>query len=325
MTRSPRRREAIVRDVRDVAIDVRRIEFEPLDGDARREAGDHVDVEVTIDGVAATRSYSLIPAASGRLAIAVKHEREGRGGSAATSRLEVGDRLFFEGPANDFPALFDPRDTLLVAGGIGVTALIGHAEALARRGLRFRFLQAGRSRAHMAFLDELSARLGEAHEVFAADEGRRIDLSAEIARLAPDGRVWFCGPQRLREGIEAAWRAAGRPPHDLRFENFGAGGEDAAPFRVAVPRHGVEITVTPGTTLLDALEGAGLDLMSDCRRGECGLCALDVVSVEGRIDHRDVFFSEHEKAEGTKICPCVSRVGDGGRIVLDTNWRPDAI
>ncbi len=324
MTRSPRLRDAILRDVRDVAADVRRFEFEPLDGEARREAGDHVDVVVSVDGRPVTRSYSLIPATPGRFAIAVKHEPRGRGGSAAMMRLAAGDRITFEGPSNDFPALLDEREALLIAGGIGVTALIGHAEALARRGRRFRFLHAGRSRAAMAFGDELTALLGGTYETFPSDEGRRIDLAAEIARLPADGRVWFCGPERLREGIEAAWSAAGRPMHDLRFENFG-GSEGAAEFRVAVPRHGVEITVPAGTTLLDALEGAGLDLMSDCRRGECGLCALDVLEVEGAIEHHDVFFSAHQKAEGTKMCPCVSRVGAGGRVVLDTRWRPDAI
>lgn len=325
MTGNPRLRAAILRDIRDVALGVRRFEFAPLDGETRWQAGDHVDVAVTIDGHPALRSYSLIPAADGRLAIAVKQESAGRGGSAAMMRLDVGDTIEFEGPSNDFPALFDEREALLIAGGIGVTALFGHAEALARRGRRFRFLQAGRSRAAMAFVDDLATLLGEAHETFPSDQGRRIDLVAEIARLAPDGRVWFCGPQRLREGIEAAWRAAGRPMHDLRFENFGGGGEAARPFHVSVPRHGVDIAVPAGTTLLDALEGAGLDLMSDCRRGECGLCALDVLAVEGGIEHRDVFFSPHQKAEGTKMCPCVSRVGAGGRIVLDTRWRPDAI
>ena len=321
MTRSPRLREAILRDVRDVAADVRRFEFEPLDGEARREAGDHVDVVVSVDGRPVTRSYSLIPATPGRFAIAVKHEPRGRGGSAAMMRLAAGDRITFEGPSNDFPALLDEREALLIAGGIGVTALIGHAEALARRGRRFRFLHAGRSRAAMAFGDELTALLGGTYETFPSDEGRRIDLAAEIARLPADGRVWFCGPERLREGIEAAWSAAGRPMHDLRFENFG-GSEGAAEFHVAVPRHGVEITVPAGTTLLDALEGAGLDLMSDCRRGECGLCAMDVLAVEGEIDHRDVFLSEHEKQGNRRICACVSR--GVGRITLDSAWRADA-
>ena len=30
-------------------------------------------------------------------------------------------------------------------------------------------------------------------------------------------------------------------------------------------------------TALDALAEAGIEVMADCRRGECGLCMLDVV------------------------------------------------
>ena len=59
--------------------------------------------------------------------------------------------------------------------------------------------------------------------------------------------------------------------------------------------------------MLDALEAAGVEIIADCRRGECGVCAVDVVDVDGRIDHRDVFLSDHQRREGRKICPCVSR------------------
>ena len=59
--------------------------------------------------------------------------------------------------------------------------------------------------------------------------------------------------------------------------------------------------------MLDVLNAAGHEVMYDCKRGECGLCAIDVVAVDGEIDHRDVFFSDHQKHENTKICACVSR------------------
>ena len=49
-------------------------------------------------------------------------------------------------------------------------------------------------------------------------------------------------------------------------------------------------------------------MIFDCRRGECGLCALPILGVEGEVDHRDVFFSEAEKAANAKLCTCVSRV-----------------
>jgi vanillate O-demethylase ferredoxin subunit len=73
--------------------------------------------------------------------------------------------------------------------------------------------------------------------------------------------------------------------------------------------------------LLDALESAGVETIFDCRRGECGLCAMDVLALDGEIDHRDVFLSEHEKQGNQRICACVSRVV--GAVTLDSSYRPD--
>ncbi|MBV9628605.1 MAG: oxidoreductase, partial [Xanthobacteraceae bacterium] len=38
------------------------------------------------------------------------------------------------------------------------------------------------------------------------------------------------------------------------------------------------------------------------------------------VDHRDVFFSDEEKAANSKLCTCVSRV-IGGSISVDTADR----
>ena len=48
--------------------------------------------------------------------------------------------------------------------------------------------------------------------------------------------------------------------------------------------------------------------MYDCRKGECGLCLLDVDGVDGVLDHRDVFLSAAQKAGGRSLSTCVSRV-----------------
>ncbi|WP_345066337.1 2Fe-2S iron-sulfur cluster binding domain-containing protein [Leifsonia kafniensis] len=71
---------------------------------------------------------------------------------------------------------------------------------------------------------------------------------------------------------------------------------------------GVEVTVPPSATLLETLETAGVDALFDCRKGECGLCEARIVSLEGEIDHRDVFYSERQRDAKSKICVCVSRV-----------------
>jgi vanillate O-demethylase ferredoxin subunit len=62
-------------------------------------------------------------------------------------------------------------------------------------------------------------------------------------------------------------------------------------------------------------------MIFDCRRGECGLCAVTILNVDGIVDHRDVFFSDAEKSENSKLCTCVSRVV-GDSIAIDTADRP---
>ena len=49
--------------------------------------------------------------------------------------------------------------------------------------------------------------------------------------------------------------------------------------------------------MLEALGAAGVDMIFDCRRGECGLCAVTILEAEGDVDHRDVFFSDRQKAD----------------------------
>ena len=89
-----------------------------------------------------------------------------------------------------------------------------------------------------------------------------------------------------------------------------------------LPRHDLAITVPADCTLLEALDAAGVETLWDCKRGECGLCAMDVLAVDGEIDHRDVFLSEHEKQAATRICACVSRAV--GTLTLDSAYRPDS-
>jgi ferredoxin len=127
------------------------------------------------------------------------------------------------------------------------------------------------------------------------------------------------------EAARAAWQRAGRLLADLRFETFGnSGRREAEPFWVELPRHGLRFEVPADRNLLDVLEDHGVQALSDCRRGECGLCAMDIVSVQGTVDHRDVFFSTHQKQANERLCACVSRINGGG-VVLDSAYRPDAL
>ncbi len=315
--------DATLRATADLTPHIRLFEIVPATGASAWTPGSHVDVAVLVDGRKATRSYSLIDTEGGVYRIAVKREAEGRGGSNYLWSLPPGARLEVSSPRNDFELTLGAPEYLLVAGGIGITPILPMAAALARRGAPMRLVYAARSRRDMLFRAELAESLGTRFAPFAADEGSRLDVAGEIARLHRGAEMYVCGPLRLLEAARAAWAASGRPEAALRFETFGNSGSHAAEaFWVRVPRHGVEVTVPPGRTMLEALEAAGIDMMSNCRRGECGLCAVDVLEVAGDIDHRDVFFSPAQKKQADKICACVSRVSGGG-LVIDSAYRDD--
>jgi hypothetical protein len=72
--------------------------------------------------------------------------------------------------------------------------------------------------------------------------------------------------------------------------------------------------------MLDALKDAGVDMMRDCLRGECGLCAVRVLDVDGELDHRDVFLDDEEQSAGETMLTCVSRAV-GGAVTVDTGFR----
>ena len=332
--------QATIVAVRDLSPTVRELEIRPLDGaPLSYPPGAHLQIQVMVHagvleqaqvqgGKLQTRFYSLTGTPRpDAWRIAVKRIDDGRGGSKAMWRLAAGDRLMVSEPQNFFPLDLTAPGYLLVAGGIGITPLVGIAQRLAAHaraaGVPVRMLYGARSADELVFEAALRQAFEGTQDALQTFTGPApIDFATEIAALPNGAQLYTCGPVPMLEALKLAWSDAGRPIADLRFETFGSSGRlPTQPFRLKLPRHGIDIMVPPDVTLLDALEQAGVPTISDCRRGECGLCAMDVLAVQGEIDHRDVFLSAHEKTAGQRICVCVSRVA--GEITLDSAWRPD--
>jgi ferredoxin-NADP reductase len=315
---------AHVRAVQVLADDVRLVEIVPDGGAQPYPLGSHLDLAVVLDGLPDVRSYSLVGErpVDGAYRIAVKRLPESRGGSAWVHTLQPGAALEVSPPRSHFALQHGRPEYLLVAGGIGITPIVGMAHALHRAGAPMRLLYAARTRAQLVFAEELAELLGDRLQLFASDAGARIDLAAAIDALHPDGELYLCGPPALRADAQRAWSAAGRPRDRLRFETFAnSGRHPTEPFVARVRDHGDrEVAVPANRTLLAALQDAGIEVMADCLRGECGLCAVDVVAA-GALDHRDVFFSDAEQEAGTALCSCVSRAV-GGTVTIDTGYRP---
>ena len=315
-------RAARLRETRDLTADIRLFALEAAGHFVPPTPGSHIQVAVTIGERADVRSYSIVgPCSDGLYRIAVKLLPDSRGGSAYMWGLKPGSNLSVSTPRNHFELTRGRPHYLLLAGGIGITPIYTMALALAESGADLRLLYGCRSAADLAFGDELRARLGDRLHTVVDGSGETLDLPAEIARMPEGGELLVCGPIGLLEAAKRAWAASGRPVGELRFETFGSSGRYASePFTVNIPRLGRTIEVPRNRTMLDTLEAAGIEVVSDCRRGECGLCALHILETAGIVDHRDVFFSEAQKASNTKLCACVSRMA-GGSVTIDVAAR----
>ena len=314
-------RDSRVAEIRDIAETVRLITF-AVDGSVPRfDPGSHVNIAVSVNSEPAIRTYTAVPAAAGQIAVAVKLHEQSRGGSRHMWTLKPGDAVRLTLPENRFELSWRAGHYLLIAGGIGITPIYGMAQALSARGASVELLYGARSRGLMAFAGELEEMLGDRLTLFDNSEGAHIDLAAAFASTPPDCEVYLCGPIGMLEAAKAAWQAAGRPVSRLRYEVFGDSGVHAEErFRVDIANHDLSVEVRPDETLLDALIGAGVDMVYDCQRGECGLCAVKVLERSGEIDHRDVFLSVEEKAENDRMCACVSRL-TGGSATIDIGYR----
>jgi cytochrome P450/ferredoxin-NADP reductase len=314
-------RTLVVESVEQVADDIVRLRLGPGPGTRlpRWTSGAHIDVDCPIGDATVTRQYSLCgPRGDDAYEIAVLREPDGRGGSLwihghalAATTLEV------RGPRNHFQ--LDPSATgyVFVAGGIGITPVLAHADQARELGIAYRIHYAGRARSTMAFRERLLADHGDAVTFYAGDEGSRMDLRAILDDLEPGEQVYACGPQRLIEALEEL--SADLPPDVVRMEHFTSTLTTLDPtkertFEVVLRDTGLSLQVAADQTVLNALRSVNIDIQSDCEEGLCGSC--EAVVLAGQIDHRDVVLSRAEREENRRMMTCCSRAR-GDRLVLD--------
>lgn len=293
-----------------IAEHIRRIELAPATS-AKIHPGQHVKVHLPLANGRETRSYSVIDTNEdfSRITLSVLRTRDSRGGSEYMHALRPGDEITLSRPIQNFPLRVGAPSYVLLAGGIGITAISAMADLLHRLGADYRLIYAARSPEAMAYAAELTARHGERLELHLDSEGTSLDVAQLIESIETDTELYMCGPIRLMDAVRRTWYASDLDPTNLRFETFGnSGWFRAESFTVEVPQLGIRTLVGRNESLLEALQRAGAPMMYDCRKGECGLCEIEILNSDNHtMDHRDVFLSDRQKAQNTKICACVSR------------------
>ncbi|MDB5523014.1 MAG: ferredoxin--NADP(+) reductase [Rhizobium sp.] len=310
-----------VTKITDVTGKIKRFRFERIDGQPLPifSAGAHVVVTMHDDGHMRRNPYSLMsaPHDSSCYEISVLHVEDSRGGSAYMHQgVREGDHLTISQPVNLFPADARGRKHILVAGGIGITPFLAMMAQFRRSHTEFELHYAMRSRSHGAYWQKLMEQYGpERIKVYFDEENTRIPLAQILYNQPLSTHFYVCGPAGMIDFCLRTAREAGWPKENLHSERFLAP-PPGQKFTVELVRSGKTIEIAEHQSILEAIEGAGVDAPYMCRGGACGQCETGVVRCDGSLEHNDIYLTDEEKAGGRKIMVCVSRF-KGKTLVLD--------
>jgi ferredoxin-NADP reductase/predicted pyridoxine 5'-phosphate oxidase superfamily flavin-nucleotide-binding protein len=315
-------------------------------------AGQHLPIRLkTPMGEELHRTYTISQAPSDEgLRLSVK--REGVVSSHLHDQVREGDVIEALGPRGQFT--IDAtlrRPAVLIGAGVGITPMVAFARHVVTEGFRNRrtrplhLIQVARSEDLRAFGDELHAL------ELRAKGGMKLHVVVDQVESAPDGAIhgpltidvlkgllpfddhefFLCGPPGFMQALYDGLRDLGVRDARIQAEAFGPSSlkrrpdePAAAPRPPAAPaaqatvsftRTGDAAEWTPERgTLLEFVEGKGLNPPFSCRAGHCGSCATRMTA--GRVSYAES--TAWRPAEGEVLLCCAVPAADGGeRIELD--------
>ena len=273
-------------------------------------AGAHIDVHLSTDMV---RQYSIWnhPSETHRYCLGVLNEKDGRGGSAKMHELAAGDTLKISPPRNNFELSSAAKKSVLFAGGIGITPILGMAQKLNEQGADFTLHYCARSAEAMAFRDFINASDFSDKVQLHFDNGpedQKLDFDA-LKQCPEDGtHLYVCGPTGFMDAVldnaKDAW-----PSNSLHREYFSvdtleSDGTDGN-FKIQLNSTGDVLEVPADKSIVEVLMEVGIEIPTSCEQGICGTCITPVL--QGTPDHRDLVLTEEEHADNDQMTLCCSR------------------
>lgn len=281
------------------------------------DAGAHIDLHLD-EGL--VRSYSLVtPRCNGKLyVVAVLLDSASRGGSLFIHRdLRVGTLIEVGAPRNHFVLDEAAQQTVLIAGGIGITPIYSMYARMVALGKHVTLLYCGRSRKQMALQGDIGS-LGRSIEWHVDEEaGAPPDLKAFLSRFPADADYYCCGPTPMLNGFESICESLGY--QKVHVERFSAvvppkAETPCGAFEVVLKRSGRSFNIASGQSMYDVFQANDIKVEFSCKEGICGACETKVL--EGIPEHRDSVLSKSERASNKTMMVCVSGC-KGERLVLD--------
>lgn len=291
--------------------------------------GQHINVSAAVNGRRLTRSYSVsnVPTRGGPIEITIKRVEGGRLSTHLCRDVQVGDALALGDAFGDMTLPAQPEGRwLFLAAGSGITPLISLTRWLATKGMPvpLDLVYWARTRADLCFVAELQQLAAQhphfrfqpvvTHEAPQAGEASGLLTLPQVQGFCPDlaqRQVLACGPggfveaaRTLLQGQVQRFQAEGfTPVAPPAVSPIDGNPSDAPQVQVQLRQSGRTLAVSSGTSLLEALEKAGMNPASGCRMGVCHTCVC--TKHEGTVQDtgtRDL----HTEPDG-RIRLCVSR------------------
>ena len=271
------------------------------------QAGQYINLFVTIDGVETARPYAISSCPTQReyYDITVKRVEGGFVTHYLLNDVKKGDRFSATSPMGTFyhNPLFHGDKLVFLAGGSGGAPARAMIESILNRGLKIEFhLVYGNSFENDVIFAEHFRDLAKQYDHFFLTEvvsrpaegyaGLSGHLHADLIERAVGGLLdktfYVCGPTPFNEFVEAQLKSRGVEDKRIRIE---CNGPPKSPSNLSGWPQGVteqeEVTVVVqgkgqftakvGEPLLNSLERNGYSVENACRSGECSLCRVKVL------------------------------------------------
>lgn len=256
------------------------------------------------------RPYSIVNGDTHKFQLGIALDDNSRGGSQYLYKvLKQGDKILVGKITESVPVNGGASNHIFIAGGIGITAFLGHVDIYNQINFNNTLHYAVRSEADIPFKD-LIDKITSKVIIYDQSKGQRMNIAEILKDRVWNSQIYVCGPQRMIDDTVRASNECGMSQDEIHYEAFQIG-TSGDPFTVELAKSKKILKVDENKTLLEVIREAGLELDSSCETGNCGTCKVELCS--GKVEHRGSALNEEDKQSA--MLSCVSR--GIGTIVID--------
>ena len=253
------------------------------------QAGQHLDLQVEINGRRYLRTFSIAVAPdefkqTGLLELTIRRQDHGQVTPWIHTALKAGDRVIISAARGDFLLPKSPAPVLLIAGGSGITPFRSFIQQIKHQqpDQDVHLLYYNRT-AEPLFAEEWLSwqQTMPGLKVTSINTTQESRFSQQqLEQYCPDFNdrmVFLCGPYGMITSCRDLLLSLGTKDEDINHELFGPAPMQPLPFNQQAKVHFQQSNLTQATSqqpqsLLEMAEQAQLNPISGCRMGVCHTC-----------------------------------------------------